>query len=381
MPRDAIAETLLSAEDRQQPAAAFLRHLLERIAEGGELGAPADERRVVPARVAGGALDHREQRERLDRIALPLRGQRLVRLENRCVRDQTPRRSADEHLARAGGLLQPLRSVHRVARDERLAARRVTGDDLAGVDPDAHVQLDAQPAREVLVQLRKRRAHVDRGAYRTQRVVFVQLRHAEDGHHRVADELLHRSAVPLQHAAHLVEPACHHAAEGFRIELLPETRRVGDVAEDDRHGLARRGHRAGGGGERRAAGRAVASRRLVLLAASGTCGHGQSVGVGLERAGGTSRFPQIPSTGPRASRTDDRSAMPRTLSGWPCSTRFRTSSRAPSVTCAVAACWTRRRSRARCARSVSRCSRRTSTSRWSGTSSRTCASVPSARTF
>src|SRR5262245_36187519 len=47
----------------------------------------------------------------------------------------------------------------------------------------------------------------------------------------------------------------------------------------------------------------------------------------------------------------------------PCSTRSPTSSRPPSATSGPASGWTRRRSRRRCARSASRCSRPTSTSR------------------
>ena len=40
-------------------------------------------------------------------------------------------------------------------------------------------------------------AELQRGAHGTQRVVLVHLRHAEYGHHGVADEFLHRAAVTL----------------------------------------------------------------------------------------------------------------------------------------------------------------------------------------
>src|SRR5439155_1427491 len=72
---------------------------------------------------------------------------------------------------------------------------------------------------------------------RPQGVVFVHDRHAEDRHHRVADELLHRSAVPLDHVRHRLEVAGHHAAQRLRVEALAERSRAGDVAEEHGHGL------------------------------------------------------------------------------------------------------------------------------------------------
>ena len=44
-------------------------------------------------------------------------------------------------------------------------------------------------------------AQLDRRANRTERVVLAHGRHAEDRHHRVADELLDRAAVPLDRRA------------------------------------------------------------------------------------------------------------------------------------------------------------------------------------
>ena len=81
------------------------------------------------------------------------------------------------------------------------------------------------------------RAQLVGGADGAQRVVLVHERHAEDGHHRVADELLDGAAVPLQHDARLVEVAQHHAPGRLRVDRLAEGRRADDVAEEDRDGL------------------------------------------------------------------------------------------------------------------------------------------------
>jgi hypothetical protein len=49
--------------------------------------------------------------------------------------------------------------------------------------------------------------HLDCGPERAERVVLVHDRHAEHGHHRIADELLHRAAVPLDDRLHPLEVA------------------------------------------------------------------------------------------------------------------------------------------------------------------------------
>ena len=56
-------------------------------------------------------------------------------------------------------------------------------------------------------QLRERVAHLDRRPHRAQCVVLVHHRHAEDGHHGVADELLDGAAVALDDRLHPLEVA------------------------------------------------------------------------------------------------------------------------------------------------------------------------------
>ena len=64
---------------------------------------------------------------------------------------------------------------------------------LAGVHADPAGEADAVVAFELVVEVLERRAHVDGGADRAERVVLVELRDAEHGHHGVADELLDRA--------------------------------------------------------------------------------------------------------------------------------------------------------------------------------------------
>ncbi len=67
----------------------------------------------------------------------------------------------------------------------------------------------AEASLEVVVQALQPIAHLRGRTERTQRVVLVRDRHPEHGEHGVADELLHRAAVPLDRRAHGVEVAEH----------------------------------------------------------------------------------------------------------------------------------------------------------------------------
>ena len=114
---------------------------------------------------------------------------------------------SDTRISRGRRRLEPLRDDDGVARGERLALRRVAGDHLAGIDSDADEDPDAENRVELLVQLVDRSAEVSRGANRAERVVLVDDRDPEGGHDRVADELLDRAAVVLEHALCRLEVA------------------------------------------------------------------------------------------------------------------------------------------------------------------------------
>jgi hypothetical protein len=107
--------------------------------------------------------------------------------------------------------------------------------------------------------------------------VLVHGRHAEDGHDRVADELLHRAAVALDDRLRGLEVARHHVAQALRVDPLAERRRARDVAEQDGHDLPHlaRGH---GLAECGAARVAEARALAVLGPAARTDEHGASLG-------------------------------------------------------------------------------------------------------
>ena len=85
--------------------------------------------------------------------------------------------------------LDPRRGVDEVARDHALPLGTERDRDLAGQD--------AGPGGERGIELGDGGDEVERRAHRTLGVVLVRDGRAPDGHHRVADELLDRAAVPF----------------------------------------------------------------------------------------------------------------------------------------------------------------------------------------
>ena len=116
--------------------------------------------------------------------------------------------------------------------------------------PTTHSPLSIADAA-LHAELDDRLAHLERRPQRAQRVVLVHRRDAEDGHDRVADELLDDAAVPLGGRPHPLEVRREHRAHDLGVERLAEQRRVGDVGEEHRDDLALRaraelGRRGGG---------------------------------------------------------------------------------------------------------------------------------------
>src|SRR6185503_9527052 len=151
----------------------------------------------------------------------------------------SPRRVAEECLARLSGLLQARGDVDRIAGRAAAAGPRVADDDLARVHADPHLKLKAAFLAERTVELRQLAAHVHGRPNGAQGVVLVEGWDAEDGDHRVPDELLDRAAVALEDLAHGLEETAHDRPQRFGVETLAEPRRAGDVGEHDGHDLAR----------------------------------------------------------------------------------------------------------------------------------------------
>ena len=207
-------------EDREQGARPLRSHAFPGAGEQLRLAAPAHERCVEPPDVRHFAGDRNE----------PVCGQRLrlsFRLERReqLHLDRVPHEPvgirAQQHLTDPGRLLESRRDVDRVARDERVGRAR---DDLASVDADPYVDLD-------------RVAELQRRSHGTERIVLVHLRHTEDRHHGVADELLDRAAVTLDRGSRRLEVPRHRGARRFRVEPLRARGRADHVAEEHGHRL------------------------------------------------------------------------------------------------------------------------------------------------
>jgi hypothetical protein len=112
------------------------------------------------------------------------------------------RRLPDEYLAGLGDPLNSRRGVDDVAGDHPLALGANGHRGLAG----QHGRPRAQAARAGLVAERRDGGdEVERRAYCAFRIVLGRSRRAPDGHHSVADELLHGAAVERDQAAACVE--------------------------------------------------------------------------------------------------------------------------------------------------------------------------------
>ena len=187
-----------------------------------ELALTAHEQLPVPALRR---VTHPQQPIGGNRVGLALQLERFDRLDVGCVADERERRLADQHLTRLRRLLQPSGDVDRVPGREPL------------LRPRHHLtRHDADPPLQP--QLGQRVSHLHGRPHRAQRVVLVQHRHAEHGHHRIADELLHAPAVPLHDRLHPLEIARQQRPQPLGIERLAQLGRAGEVAEEHRHRLA-----------------------------------------------------------------------------------------------------------------------------------------------
>src|SRR5262249_47180050 len=172
--------------------------------------------------------------------------------------------------------LEPGGDVDGVAGHEGLA---LTRDDAAGVDADPELRA---------AELRGR-------AYGTQRVVLVGLRHAEDRHDGVADELLDAAAVAPQRGARLGEPLVLVRPHRRGVAGLAERGRADGVREEDGDDLAHLARRLGGD-ERLTTGQTEPRALRVLLAAVQTDDHKR--GRPTQASAGTIRTRRPPSTRP-----------------------------------------------------------------------------------
>ena len=107
----------------------------------------------------------------------------------------------------------------------------------------------------------------ERSPHRALGIVLVRDRRAEERHHRVADELLHRAAAALELVTQPLVVRRQHRLHVLGIEPLGARREAHEIGEQDRDNFPLRAGRARRLRERRAALGAELRRRLVLVAA------------------------------------------------------------------------------------------------------------------
>jgi hypothetical protein len=201
-----------------------------------------DEGRVEMALEGDTVGGDPDKAPRLDQLRFPFRGDGLDEVEHGACAREPFRCSADDDLARPRRLLQPLRDIDGVARHKVVAAAPVARDHLPGVDPDSNAERHVPVAFELAVEVGERTRQLVRRAHRPQRVVFMQARDAEDGHHGVADELLDGSAVALEDRARRLEIPRHHPSQRLRVEPFAQPGRIGHVRKQHRDRLPTDGH-------------------------------------------------------------------------------------------------------------------------------------------
>ena len=225
------------AENGDDAAGPLQHDLVEGRAKPRELDDTADERRVEPPGHTGGAGEHVVEPPRLDRLRLPFQLERRIGSATTASRTSLIVESPTRISPPPAADFEPLRDDDRVAGRERVPLLRVACDHLAGVDTGANLDPDSVRGVEPVVQLCERLAELDCRANGAQRVVLVHDRDPERGHDRVADELLDRAAVALQHLARGLVVARPDGPKRLGIEAFPQRRRIGDVTEDERDGL------------------------------------------------------------------------------------------------------------------------------------------------
>ena len=155
---------------------------------------PASNERAFGERPVRGREQRLDGDPRLDRLGLSLGVDRSDGLVPNRVTRRAMCLAADEEPSRSRGGLKPRRGVHDVAGSQHVRARGIDGNHgVAGVHGGARDEVE----RLLAVQLLDPFEHTKTRANRALCVLAVRYRGPEDGHHRVADELLDDASMVL----------------------------------------------------------------------------------------------------------------------------------------------------------------------------------------
>jgi hypothetical protein len=154
-------------------------HLGKGVLQPPQLSFPPNHQRQEPVLHDG---SQPQQPIRRDRLPLALQLQGVHRLQLDGPTDQPDRLLAQQHLTRCRCLLEARRHIDRIAGGQPLSG---PGHHLPAGDSDPGLQS----------QLRDCRLHLACRPHRPEGIVLVELRHPEHRHHRIPNELLHRTPV------------------------------------------------------------------------------------------------------------------------------------------------------------------------------------------
>ena len=233
--RELVDEAALAdpghADEGHELRRAFFSRTREGVPQQVELAPTADERRTglhdVDAEPGPGFL----RLPHGHRLSLPLRGHGLRLRVADHVAGRAIGRLVDEDPVHRRRVLQPGRGVDDVARGHPLA--------LTGASPEGHQRLAGgygDPHLEPPV-LGHRVADGQRGAHRAFWIVLVRGGSAEDGHHRVADELLDGASVALELGTQLFVVGPQDRIDVLGVERLRTRGEANEVGEEHRDDL------------------------------------------------------------------------------------------------------------------------------------------------
>ena len=217
------------AGDRNQPGAIFASRGMEQVLEQAQLGIAPNERRLQAVRPAEALAlaDHSQGDPGRDRRLLALEDLVAGRLERDRPGSGPLGRLADENGSRRSGRLESRGRVDEIAGDHAL----VTG---AQVDRGLARQ-DTRPGLDARTERADRIDKLESGPDASLGIVLVGDRGAPDRHDGIADELLHRAAVPLDDVTGELEVAGQELPDGLRIATLGQRREPDEIREQHRH--------------------------------------------------------------------------------------------------------------------------------------------------
>jgi hypothetical protein len=258
------------AGDRHELHRRLALRAQERLEEERPLVVAADERRVRRRLGLADPAPSLDGPPGANGLRLPLRLDRLVRLVCDRALGRAQRRLVDDHGPDRRRGLQPCGRVDDVAGDDPLAELGACAERdhcLARRDRRPHGDLET-----FLTELSDRVEDAQRRPHRALGVVLVRDRCAEDGHHRVADELLDGAAEALDVRLHALVVRAQRRADVLRVGTVGPAGEADEVDEEHRDDLS---FLAGRGGrlQRLPAREAEACALRVLLAARPTGHH------------------------------------------------------------------------------------------------------------